>query len=1422
MRLKERFFTGLLCTCLTSVSVAQTPKYLVGTGEYNCFILNTSTHRAYDVANGLPKLVPGPTYVTAVAAALHHYAMLDNAGNMWCWGDNQYGEVGNGNNTTQDAPVQLTVDSAGNPFVNIVQVVPAASNYGYLTGAVKADGTVWVWGALAGGNRGNGSAGANTNKPVQVVFPAGTFIKKIQLGAYGMALDSSGNVWTWGGNYGYPTQYILARGTNPNTNIPMKISLPGKARDISGGNLWNYAILQNNSVYGWGYYTSYLGIGSSGFLSQVGAAVLPQLLDAQLNFPSPVKAIYTSSVCSYALLQDSTLWAWGDNSQGSIGNGVELDYSKYTVNPAPSGGTLTPYEWDWGFGELLQQKPVHIGNGLKFTNLFTDKGAVFYAYAEDAAGNLYSWGRNKSGVCGNAVVEGDGSGTIEAQYPNSWDIPWMTKVDPFSLTKVSPTSSPWCTGHSGTPCSAETIPVTANPTVSAGTTQNISTSTTTLNGSGLGMSGSIINYFLWTQVSGPSTALITLPSGAVATASGLVTGTYVFQLKVTDNNWRTNTATVTVNVNLNGHQNPVANAGADQTITLPTSSVSLDGSASSDPNTGGSITGYQWAVVSGPSGSTFSSATSAKTTLGNLAHGVYTITLTVKDTFGLTATDTVLVTVNPAPVVLVPLVAKAGADQSIQLPLDSVALDGSASTDPNASGGAMSYAWTLISGPSGASFSSAASAKTNLRGLVEGTYSVALTVSDTLGMSGSDTLKVTVLPAYLPPVAVAGNDTSLTLPANSLALNGSLSSDPNPGGSITAYKWTIVSGPTTYTIANANVAQTTLSGLVSGIYTVHLTVGDNYGLWKSTTFTVTVVNATQPLQPVTANAGSDQTIQLPASSVTLTGTGTDPNANGGGLSYQWSVVSGPTGSSFSAASSASTTLSGLVAGSYQVVFTVIDTLGVSASDTLAVVVKPAYLPPVAVAGNDTTIQLPANSISLNALASSDPNAGGSITTYKWTITGGPSTYTIANPNVAQTTLSNLVFGVYTVHLTVGDNYGQWQSTTFKVTVNAAVQLLPLVANAGANQTITMPVNSATLDGTGSSDPNADGGGLSYSWKVTIGQAGYTLTNANTAKPTLSGLDLGDYTLQLTITDTLGLSATATTVVTVQKAINLITANAGSPQTIQLPTNTVTLDGSGSADGNGTINSWLWQYVSGPTQYNLVNNTSAQAQVQNLEAGTYVFKLTVGDNNGNTASDQVTITVLPGATNAPVAVISNTDTLVSLTSGLNTTGYQLDGSGSYAPAGDSLTTYLWQEVSGPSTVDFQSVVAAQTAVTNLNVGTYVFELTVTDGAGQQASATLNVDVVNTSKQVLGNAVQIYPNPVHNGQPMTVWFNSALSGKINMRIFDVQGRLLQSLVYDKPDQETTTTTLDVNSLPSGTYFLQLQGDGHITALPFIKMN
>lgn len=193
-----------------------------------------------------------------------------------------------------------------------------------------------------------------------------------------------------------------------------------------------------------------------------------------------------------------------------------------------------------------------------------------------------------------------------------------------------------------------------------------------------------------------------------------------------------------------------------------------------------------------------------------------------------------------APAANIPPVANAGTDQTIKLPANSVSLNGSASSD--ADGSITGYAWSQVSGPSSATIATPASVTTAVSGLAQGTYVFRLTVTDNNNASSIDDITITVNPANIAPVANAGTDQTITLPASSVSLSGAVSSDAD--GSITTYAWSELSGPSTAGIANPSSVTTTVSGLVQGTYVFRLTVTDNDGANATDDVSVTV-NAAQ-------------------------------------------------------------------------------------------------------------------------------------------------------------------------------------------------------------------------------------------------------------------------------------------------------------------------------------------------------------------------------------------------------------------------------------------------------------------------------------------------------------------------------------------------------------------------------------------------
>ena len=133
------------------------------------------------------------------------------------------------------------------------------------------------------------------------------------------------------------------------------------------------------------------------------------------------------------------------------------------------------------------------------------------------------------------------------------------------------------------------------------------TNAITLSGSGSDADGTVVSYS-WAKISGPSGYNIVNANSAVTNITGLVQGVYQFQLQVTDNKGAIGTDIVQVTVNPAPNQPPVADAGLDQTITLPLNSVTISGSGS---DADGTVVGYQWTEISGPSAYSIVNPTSA-------------------------------------------------------------------------------------------------------------------------------------------------------------------------------------------------------------------------------------------------------------------------------------------------------------------------------------------------------------------------------------------------------------------------------------------------------------------------------------------------------------------------------------------------------------------------------------------------------------------------------------------------------------------------------------------------------------------------------------------------------------------------------------------------------------------------------------------
>ena len=301
--------------------------------------------------------------------------------------------------------------------------------------------------------------------------------------------------------------------------------------------------------------------------------------------------------------------------------------------------------------------------------------------------------------------------------------------------------------------------------------------------------------------------------GATPTCTYSTTGEKTVTLTVTDvtgSERPQDSDEVTITV----HDAPIADAGSDQTV-LVGETVSFDGSGSSDPD-GGNLT-YSWDFGTDATPAT-GSVEMPSCTYSTI--GTKTVTLTVTDDEGATASDTVTITVHKAPI------ADAGSDQRVAVGSE-VTFNGSGSSDPD--GGNLTYSWD---------FGADADPET-AEGVMpfciysaRGAKTVILTVTDDEGATASDTVTINV---YNPPVADAGNNQTVAV-GTEVSFDGSGSRDPD--GGVLTYSWEFGDAEDPTAIGSEVTASHTYSTI--GDKTVTLTVTDDEEAMASHTVIITV------------------------------------------------------------------------------------------------------------------------------------------------------------------------------------------------------------------------------------------------------------------------------------------------------------------------------------------------------------------------------------------------------------------------------------------------------------------------------------------------------------------------------------------------------------------------------------------------------
>jgi alpha-tubulin suppressor-like RCC1 family protein/subtilisin family serine protease len=223
-----------------------------------------------------------------------------NDGTLWGWGANSYGQVGDGTNAEQHSPVAVAISAA------VTGMVQGATH----TLARRSDGSVWSWGDNSKGTLGIGSwVGRSTPGKVSTVSGL-TSAVSVSAGMYhSLAVKSDGSVYVWGDNdYGQ-----LGTGGNLYSPSPTRLGLSSFSA-VAAGLYFSLALRSDGTVWGWGDNGGQLGDGTT--VRRYSPVQVTGLNGITIT------AIAAGNSHSLGLSSDGTVWAWGNNSSGQLGDGT--------------------------------------------------------------------------------------------------------------------------------------------------------------------------------------------------------------------------------------------------------------------------------------------------------------------------------------------------------------------------------------------------------------------------------------------------------------------------------------------------------------------------------------------------------------------------------------------------------------------------------------------------------------------------------------------------------------------------------------------------------------------------------------------------------------------------------------------------------------------------------------------------------------------------------------------------------------------------------------------------------------------------------------------------------------------------------------------------------------------------------------------
>ena len=251
----------------------------------------------------VPALVPGLGGVVEIDAGGNHSLALKSNNTIWAWGENSFRQ--SGETEQQSRPRASQIAGLTGAFI----AISAGEQHSL---ALRSDGTVWGWGGNGGGQLGNGSTAFSTYPPVQASL---TNVIAISAGSnFSLALKSDGTVWGFGGN---PNGALGQPINTPFSSTPLQVNGLANVKAIAAGGIHSMALKQDGTVWSWGENSQgQLGSGEGN-----GSFPVPRQVVGLTN----VVAIAAGYRHSLALKSDGSVWAWGNNVSGQLGNDTNVN-----------------------------------------------------------------------------------------------------------------------------------------------------------------------------------------------------------------------------------------------------------------------------------------------------------------------------------------------------------------------------------------------------------------------------------------------------------------------------------------------------------------------------------------------------------------------------------------------------------------------------------------------------------------------------------------------------------------------------------------------------------------------------------------------------------------------------------------------------------------------------------------------------------------------------------------------------------------------------------------------------------------------------------------------------------------------------------------------------------------------------------------